>query len=347
LKSLDRYLQDIVGSDLPGAVGVAVGPGLRWEGGAGVADLETGALMTPDHRFRVGSVMKLFTASLVLRLVGEGSLDLDDDAGPMAEGVTIRQLLNHTSGLPNFSDGDDLVSLFEPYRKDPAHRWALGPQDLLTLMNERPRLFPPGRGWFYSGSNYLILGLLVEETTGVRLRDELRRRILVPLRLDATDLPDAPTHAVDGLARGYLPPNNPLLPGPNAVDATELDLPYNWAGGGIVSTARDVARFLQALLSGELHPPHLHVEMLRTVVADWDESDAYGLGICEITSLMGKATSPCGAAWGHIGFSAGYTTVALASKSGERQAVLMCNGLVTTDEQWEAVGRLTWASYCR
>jgi D-alanyl-D-alanine carboxypeptidase len=334
-----------VRTGLPGAVAVAAGPGCRWEGVTGVANLGTGASMTPDHRFRIGSVMKLFTATAVLQLVDEGSLGLDRDAGPMAEGVTIRQLLNHTSGLPNFSDGDELVALLEPYRKDPAHRSELGPQDLLALMKEKPRLFPPGQGWFYSGSNYLVLGLIVEETMGTTLREELKRRIIEPLELGATDLPDPPTRA-DGLARGYLPPENPLLPGPSAVDATELDLPFNWAGGGIVSTAPDVARFLQALLSGELLPAHLRTAMLTTVVADWDESDAYGLGICEITSVMGKAASPCGAAWGHIGFSAGYTTIALASESGERQVVVMANGLVTSDEAWETVGRLIWASYC-
>jgi D-alanyl-D-alanine carboxypeptidase len=114
----------------------------------------------------------------------------------------------------------------------------------------------------------------------------------------------------------------------------------------MVSTARDVARFLRALLGGELLPARLRAKMLRTVVSHWDESDGYGLGIEEITSLMGKADSPCGRAWGHIGFSAGYTAIALASEGGEREVVIMANGLVETEETWQALGRLTWASYC-
>ncbi len=328
---------------MPGAVAVAAGPGFRWERAAGLADLETNERLRPDHRFRIGSVMKVFVATVVLQLVEEGALALDGDAGPIAEGVTIRQLLNHTSGFQHFHD--DFLALLEPYRKNRNQRWWLTPRDQLAMAKERPRLFPPGTGWSYSGTNYLMLGLIVEETTGATLREELRRRIVEPLRLDATDLPEhlAP---VNGLARGYLPPDNPLIPGPSNVDVTDIDLPFNWAGGGVVSTARDVARFLQALLKGELLPARLRSEMLTTVVSDWPESDGYGLGICRMTTLMRKSASSCGPAWGHLGFSPGYTAIALASEDGDRQVVIMLNIDFESDETWEALGRLAWASYC-
>lgn len=286
---------------------------------------------------------KIFVATVVLQLVDVGALTLDGDAGPIAEGVTIRQLLNHTSGFQDFYG--DFVELFEPYRRNPAYRWELGPRELLTLVKDQPPLFPPGKGWSYSGSNYLMLGLIVEETTGATLRDELRRRIVEPLGLDGTDLPDGPPLGT-GVARGYLAPDNPLLPGPGNVDVTDLDVPFYWAGGGIVSTAPDVARFLQALLSGELLPARLGAEMLSTVASDWDESDRYGLGIAKITSLMGQAESPCGPAWGHLGFCAGYTAIALASEGGNRQVVILANSLIQTEEAWHELGRLTWASYC-
>ena len=190
-----------------------------------------------------------------------------------------------------------------------------------------------------------MLGLIVEETTGVSLREVLKRRLVEPLGLAATDLPDGPQLGSE-CARGYFPPENPLLPGPSMVDVTDLDLPVNWAGGGIVSTPDDVARLLHALLSGELLSARLRAEMLNTVVSDWDESDRYGLGIAQITSLMGMADSPCGAGWGHIGFSAGYTAIALASERGERQVVIMANGNVDSDETWRALGRLLWDAYC-
>jgi D-alanyl-D-alanine carboxypeptidase len=334
-----------VQSGLPGAVAVASGPGFSGEGAAGLANVETGEPLTVEHRFRVASVTKLFIATAVLQLVDEGAFELDDDAGPIVADVTVRQLLNHTSGLPNFDD--DLLAFFEPYRRNPAHRSELGPREVLALALERPRLFAPGEGWAYTGSNYQALGLLVEETTGTPLREELKRRIFGPLGLDATDLP-AETWPVPGLARQYLPADNPMFPGPgpDPVDVTELDLPFNWAGGGIVSSGPDLARFLQALLGGELLPEDLRAEMLRTIPSDWDESDGYGLGIGEVTSLMGKAASPCGAAWGHLGLG-GHTTVALASERGDRQVVAMVNGYAISHESWEALGGLVWACHCR
>jgi D-alanyl-D-alanine carboxypeptidase len=334
-----------VRSGLPGAVAVASAPGFHWEGAAGLANVETGEPLTVEHRFRVASVTKLFFAAAVLQLVDDGALALDGEAGPIVPDVTVRQLLNHTSGVPNWED--DLVAFFEPYRRNPAHRSELGPRDALALALERPRLFAPGEGWAYTGSNYQALGLLVEETAGTPLREELKRRIFDPLQLGATDLP-AETWPVPGLAREYLPADNPLFPGPGPgpVDVTELDLPFNWAGGGIVSSGHDLARFLQALLGGELLPEDLRAEMVRTVPSGWDESDGYGLGIGEVTSLMGKAASPCGAAWGHLGFG-GHTTVALASERGERQVVLMVNGHAMSDESWEDLGRLVWGCYCR
>src|SRR6186997_853086 len=169
METVEDQLGAVVATGVPGAVAVAVGPGGRVEAAAGAADLRTGEALTVEHRFRIGSVTKIFVSALVLQLIAEGLLDLDGDAAPFAEGITIRQLLNHTSGLPDFVD--DVVSFFEPYRANPAHRWELGPRDELALVMEKPRLFPPGEGWAYHGSNYLVLRLVVEETTGLTLRD--------------------------------------------------------------------------------------------------------------------------------------------------------------------------------
>jgi D-alanyl-D-alanine carboxypeptidase len=347
VESVEDQLRAIVATGVPGAVAVAVGPGGRVEAAAGLADLRTGEALTVDHRFRIGSVTKIFVAALVLELVEEGLLDLDGDAAPFAEGITIRQLLNHTSGLPDFID--DPVAFFEPYRRDLAHRWELEARDELRLVMERPRLFPPGEGWSYHGSNYIVLRLLVEEATGMTLRDALRQRILAPLGLDRTDLVERPLRG--DCARGYLPADNPVLPGgPEPVDVTEIDVPFHRAGGGVVSTAGEIARMLHAQLGGELLPDRLRKEMLDAVESDWEETDRYGLGIGEITSLMGRQRSPCGAAWGHLGFSAGYTAIALSSEDGERQVVICANGILTTvassEAFWDAAGRLAWHLYC-
>jgi len=338
--SLQDELEAVVAGGLPGAVAVTG----DWQGAAGLANVETSEAMTPEHRFRIASVTKTFVAALVLQLVAEGALELDGEAEPVVSGVTVRQLLNHTSGLPDAALFDDLIEFFEPFREDPSHRFEHSQRELLALALARPRLFPAGDGWSYSSSGYTALGLLVEEVTGSTLRDELKRRIFEPLALDATELPVNPVKA-SGLARSYLPPDNPLLPGPGLVDTTELDFP-SWAGGGIVSTGHDVARFLQALLGGELLPSAQRRELLSSVPSGWEESDSYGLGIEMLTSLMDRSPSPCGPAWGHLGLGVGYTTVALASEDGERKVVVLTNIIAINEKIWEQLGRLVWAGYC-
>ena len=186
MPAIQDQLEAVVATGVPGAAAVADGREGRVEAAAGFADLATGELLTVEHRFRIGSVTKIFVASLVLQLVAEGLLDLDGEAAPFVEGVTIRQLLNHTSGLDDFNV--DMASFLEPYRQDPAHRWELGPRDELQLVLEKPRLFPPGKGWAYHGSNYIVLRLVVEAATGMGLRDALHERVFTPLGLQKTDL---------------------------------------------------------------------------------------------------------------------------------------------------------------
>jgi len=337
---MQSHLDAVVRAGVPGVAVVATGAEASWDGAAGVADAESGTPITTEHRFRIGSVTKTFVAAVVLQLVGEGALALDEDVGPIAEGVTLRQLLNHTSGLPEYYD--DFDSLIAPYRADRGYKPNLTPRAALELVHASPRLFRPGADWEYSGGNYLALGLIVEEATGATLGEELRRRIIEPLGLDGTDLRDRA-----GVARGYLLPGNPVFPdaGDGLDDVTDVEL-FGWGSGEMISTARDVARFLRALLGGELLTPELRAELLTTVPSDWEESDGYGLGIEEVSSLMGQAPSPCGAAWGHLGFAMGHTTIALSSESGDRQVVVCMNTLVMSDEVWATLGRLVWACYC-
>jgi D-alanyl-D-alanine carboxypeptidase len=344
--AVDAQLEAIVATGVPGVVVVAHGSGGTFEAAAGVADIATGESLTPGHRFRIGSVTKIFVAALVLQLVAEGLLDLDQDAAPFVEGVTIRQLLNHTSGLDDFDLGGEF---WEPYRRDPSHRWERGPREELEMILEKPRLFPPGDGWAYHGSNYIVLRLVVEEATGVPLREALRQRVFSPLGLQKTDLVEAPLGG--DCAHGYLAPDNPILPGgPGPVDVTTIDVPFHRAGGGIVSTAAEVATMLRALLGGEFLPDGLRRDMLDAVESDWEETDRYGFGIGEITSLMGRQRSPCGSAWGHLGFSVGYIAIALSSENGERQVVICANGHPPADPAeeafFDAAGRLAWDLYC-
>jgi D-alanyl-D-alanine carboxypeptidase len=342
-------LEAIVATGITGVAAVAQRGEDRLEAAAGFADLRTREPLTADHRFRIGSVTKIFVAALVLRLIADGELELDGDAAPFAEGITIRQLLNHTSGLRDWVG--DPIGFFEPYRRDPAHRFELTAQDQLALVLQKPREFAPGEGWAYHGSNYLVLRLVIEETTRMTLRNALRQRVLDPLGLKRTDFIEGPLRG--DRARGYLPAANPILPGESGpVDVTEIDVPFHQAGGGVVSIPREIARMLRAQLRGEFVPDFLRAEMLQAVESDWPETDRYGLGIGEINAVMDRQRSPCGPAWGHIGFALGYTALALSSEDGERQVVICANDggpnmdQDVADAYWDVVGRLAWNLYC-
>jgi D-alanyl-D-alanine carboxypeptidase len=340
--SVQQQLEAVIATGVPGAAAVAVGPEGRVEEAAGLANLATGEALTVEHRFRIGSVTKIFVAALVLRLVADGRLDLDQEAEPFVAGVTVRQLLNHTSGLDDF-DFD-----WEPYRRDPAHRWEVGTREELALVLDKPRLFAPGDGWAYHGSNYFVLGLVVEAALGTSLREGLRQRVFAPLGLQKTDLVAGPLRG--DCAHGYFPADNPIWPGQaGPVDLTEIDVPFHRAGGGIVSTPGEVATVLCALLGGELLPDRVRTEMFDAVDSDWPETDRYGLGIGEITSVMGRQRSSCGAAWGHLGFSLGYVAIALSSEDGERQVVFCANGHPPESQEaafLDAAGTLAWSLYC-
>ena len=243
-------------------------------------------------RFRIGSVTKTFTATVVLQLVREGRVALGAPVarylpwtGSKGRRIRIRDLLNHRSGLVSYTDFGGWMAEAEAsktIRPRAVLRFALG-QDLL---------FRPRSRWSYSNSNYAALGLVVEAVTQRSFADELERRIIRPLGLGGTEL--AATRKVRGLAD---PGTNPWLP---------------WAAGGIVSSPRDVARFYSALLGGRLLPQRLLDEMKRTVAAGG--LGRYGLGIFP-TPLR------CGIAWGHDGGILDYATRVLASSDGTRVLV--------------------------
>ena len=211
-------------------------------------------------------------------------------------------------------------------------------------------MFPPGAGWAYHGSNYIVLRLVVEEATGVGIHDALRQRVLAPLGLEKTDLIAGPLRG--DCARGYLPADNPVLPGPGLARSTSPRSTCRSIGpvAGSSRPPAEIAKMLRALLGGDFLPGHLRAEMLQAVDSDWAETDRYGLGIGEITALMGRQQSPCGPAWGHIGFSVGYTAMALSSEDGKRQVVICANGSAATQEAedsfWDTAGRLAWHLYC-
>ena len=306
---LQRALDDLVAAGVPGAV-LLVREGdrtIRLTSGSG--NLKPKTPMRAGDRFRVGSITKTFVATVVLQLVGEKKLRLTDTIErwlpgvvPNGKRITVRHLLNHTSGL--FDYAGDRKWLEAAYR-DPLRQWA--PREIVAVATAHKPHFAPGAGWSYSNTNYFVVGLIVEAATGHKLESELRRRIFVPLRLQATSLDTVPRIAGPH-AHGYFV--RPLE------DVTVGSPSYVWAAGALVSTADDVARFFRALLGGRLLRPDL-LRMMETTVVDTREF-SYGLG-------LEKVPTRCGVAWGHSGGSPGYSVDSYNSKSGTRQVVVFVN----------------------
>ena len=224
-----------------------------WSGRAGVRDVRTGRPVPDGARFRIGSATKMFTASLVLQLAAEGRLGLDDPVQSWLPGVlpasyatiTVGQLLDHTSGLPASTEdaGNDDPAWVVRHRFD----WHT-PRAVVRSAARQPMAFEPGTKQEYNGVNYFLAGLVVERVTGHAYVHELHARLLEPLGLDDSYLPGRGEVRLRGRhAHGYVRVDGRL------VDVTAQSA-YAWAEGGMVSTTRDLSRFLGALMAGRVVP---------------------------------------------------------------------------------------------
>ncbi|MEC3955977.1 serine hydrolase domain-containing protein [Nocardia sp. CDC153] len=283
----------------------------------GVANIDTHAPMVGDSRFRIGSMTKMFVATVVLQLVGEQKVGLDTPVEQYLPGlikgngndgrdITVRHLLQHTSGLPDYVQYLDLTELV---RNPGAHH---DPLDLVNLALDHPRLFAPGNGWQYSNTDYVVAGLLIEKVTGQPYAEEIERRIIHPLALDGTSVPGDDSTIPGVHPQGYARPADALL------DMTGINPTVAGASGGMISTAGDMNRFLTALVNGQLlHPSELHA-MMTTRPAEDGSGSAYGLGLMS-TPL------PCGGLyWGHDGGIPGFRTLSGTTPDG-RTATAMSN----------------------
>jgi D-alanyl-D-alanine carboxypeptidase len=295
--------------NVPGAVLAVSLPGQgHWVGARGVSSRAHGGVpMVPHDRFHVASVTKLFVATVILQLAAEGTLSLDDTVEqwmpllvPDGEHMTLRHLLNHTSGVYNYLD-DGFVDLALHDRRriwsqqELAMRGAIGP----------PYFSPgePGR-WYYSNTNYVLLGMVVEHATGTSLAQQVRWRILDPLGLHDTFFEPYETTS-GGVAPGYL----------GYEDVSDMNMSIVWGAGGIVSTAEDLSRFARALFDGELLGPAEMQEMHRFVSVDgaWGTQHlVYGLGLMQDQMSISHdghgnpRPAELGTVRGHTGALAGY-----------------------------------------
>jgi D-alanyl-D-alanine carboxypeptidase len=333
---LRRLLDQIVAAGAPGAAAlVRDGHGVQ-RAASGLADLRTRRPMRPGLNYRVASVTKPFVATVVLQLVAEGRLSLSDTVEgwlpgilPYGDQVTIRQLLHHTSGVPEYLVGP-LLALYGS-KQGRFRPWT--PRELVALVADQPPLFPPGTTHSYSNTNYVLAGLIVEAATGRTLGQELKRRIIRPLGLRDTFFPVNRPDIPGRNAHGYSLPlgdQGPVLDGP-LLDFTVYNPSLAWAAGNLVSDLGNLVRFFRALLGGRLLPPELLTEMTTTVPIG--QGAGYGLGLLVLQT-------PCGRLIGHDGGIPGFITIVLSTEGGRRQLGVMVNQFFTTPALDEAYSQV-------
>ncbi|OAR22031.1 peptidase [Streptomyces sp. ERV7] len=328
-RATQQAMDAAVRDGVPGVVGTAQDGGRVWNGDAGVADLRTGRERRSEDRYRIGSLTKTFVATVVLQLEAEGTLSLDDTVEHWLPGVvrgngndgtkiTLRQLLNHTSGISNYTAdeafGQRIFSVdFLRHRYD-----TYTPRQLVDIaMGHRPD-FEPGTSWHYSNTNFILAGMVIEKATGHSYATEIERRVLRPLHLRSTTLPgtDARMPKPSGRAYSKLSPET----AGRTYDVTALNPSMAGSAGEMVSDSADLNRFYRALLTGKLLPQRQLTEMTTTVpVGPGAPESRYGLGL--MTSKL-----PCGTeVWGHDGGIHGSSSVALTTKDGRHSLAFNFN----------------------
>ncbi|MYU50517.1 MULTISPECIES: serine hydrolase domain-containing protein [Streptomyces] len=290
----------------------------EWQGAAGVADVDTSRPATPLMRHRIGSITKTFTAVAVLQEVGKGRIDLDAPIGrylpdllPGERGraITVRMLLNHTSGIGDY--GTAVFATPESLEDNRFHQFA--PVELARLGLKSAPLGNPGAEHHYANTNYVIAGLLLQKVTGEAPEKYITTHVIRRAGLTHTYFPSSPyitgPHAkmYEAGYGGFNPPR----------DFSVYNMSWAGTAGSLVSTMPDLNRFYRLLLSGGLLAP-AQLQQMKTTVPIEGSMARYGLGL-----FMTK--TPCGEFWGHNGLVLGAMTWSLSSPDGQRQISLGFN----------------------
>jgi D-alanyl-D-alanine carboxypeptidase len=308
-KSLDALVSQ---EKFPAALASVTTAGRTTSLVAGSSRLGSQVPVPRDGRVRAGSNTKTFVATVVLQLVAEGQVGLDTPIeqylpglvrgeGIDATKITVRQLLQHTSGLPNYTEYLGLEN-FAALQ----HRF-FQPHDLLAAALAHPAKFAPGTRWEYSNTNYLLAGLLIERVTGRPVQEQITDRVIKKAGLRDTYWPQPGDQTIQGPhPHGYATGDTTGA----VVDATELDPSWGGAAGQLISTPGDLAKVDRALLDGTLLPPAQLAEMRKTVDAPIMPGWQYGLGLFRVPLSCG------GVYWGHGGDIPGFETRGGATEDG-------------------------------
>src|SRR5215203_4646479 len=275
-------------SDAPGVVAAVQTPEYTWVRALGVADRASGDPMTPEVHHRIGSITKTFTATLLLQAADEGLLSLDDKIDQYVKGVpngdkiTLGQMSDMTSGIASYTEADQWV---KEWSSDPTRVWK--PEELAQAGIKEPPLFDPGKEWFYSNTNYVLIGLVLEKVTGKPIGDLYRQQIIEPLGLKNTSFPDPADSSIpEPHAQGYTLQGQSS--GGKPIDSTDWSPSEAWTAGEMISTVDDLLVYGRALGTGKgLLSPKEQKERLDSFVDDAPPLNqpplkgdlAYGIGL--------------------------------------------------------------------
>ncbi|KUN72959.1 peptidase [Streptomyces canus] len=324
-----KAVRAAVQDGVPGVTLTAKDGGSTWSTTAGVGNLKTHAPRSVDDRYRVGSITKTFVSTVLLQLEAEGRLSLDDTVEKWLPGVvhgnghdgsriTVRQLLNHTSGIFNYTADETFGRTY--FLKDGflEHRYDTNtPEQLVAVAMAHQPDFAPGTSWNYSNTNYVVAGMVIQKVTGRSYGEEIRHRVIDPLHLTATSVPGTSVTVPQPSSRAYSKLARTAT-GPT-YDVTRLNPSLASSAGEMISDSADLDRFYAALLKGRLLPPKQLKEMKTTVAVEGIPNAGYGLG------LMDRKLS-CGVhVWGHDGGIHGSSSVAVTTADGRHSVAFNFN----------------------
>jgi len=320
---------------VPGAVVLVRTPSSNFLEAFGTRQVDEEDPVTVDDHFRIGSNTKTMTGTVLLQLVDEGLIALDDPVSdyrpevPNGDNITIEQLLTMRSGLFSYSELESFNQILDD---DPERVWR--PEELAALGLAEPPYFPPGEGWHYSNTNTVLAGLIIEQLTGERLEQVFNERLYEPLDLTQTSFPAIEDASIPSPhPRGYLYGTNvstmadaALSPDQQAAaragtllpnDVTNLNPSWGWAAGAAISTAEELATYVEALIGGTYLSPQLQQQRLDSIErSDPNDPSSAGYGI---------ALAQFGPMLGHDGSLPGFQSFMANDPERDITLIVLCN----------------------
>lgn len=280
-------------------------PDFKWEGAAGFADPDQRIAMTPDVPFRSASVGKMILAAALLTFVEDGTIRLDKPAVEYLHGrwpqgfdtaITVRQLINHTSGIADYFGDGEPISGQPPFviemMQAPDKLW--DPQEIVDWTARHiPSRFSPGAGWHYSDTGFLLAGLIVEAAAKAPLHAAYRQRLFEPLDMRQTYMVFREPSPLPGMQESNAYAGDLLYTAPRTMSA-------DWAGGGLVTTAQDLTHFIRAMADNRVFQDSQTRDTMFSWTATGEPGVYYGLGVRRFVLPEVGVAHP-GEIWGHTG----------------------------------------------